>query len=317
MMHKFPNSPDKLENWFSSEEACRQHLFDIRWPQGFRCPSCQHDKAWKTKRGLYSCSNSKCNSQTSVTTGTIFHRSRKPLQLWFRAIWYVTSPYYGANALELQRILGFGSYRTAWEWLHKLRRTMGSLQKDRLSGVVEVYKAHIGNQKGGTSKEALVVIAAEYNERLYQKGICYFRLERVSDASAQNIIGFIKKNIKAGSTVRTDTWSGYNNIQNEGYHHKAIPIDKTTGESPLPLTHSVISKLKKWLQDTYKGAVGPSHLDFYLDEYTFKFSRPWYVVNHTCLFNTFMEQAVAVDPLHRKKYLSGLIHFNQVLPKHL
>jgi transposase-like protein len=263
MMHKFPNSPTELENWFSSEEACRQYLFSLRWPHGFRCPRCQNDKAWNTKRGLFSCSG--CNFQVSVTAGTIFHGSRKPLRLWFRAIWYITSPYYVANAIELQRILGFGSYHTAWEWLHKLRRIMGSFEKERLSGVVEVEKFYIGDQEDGTSEEALVIIVAEHNERLFQNRNCRFRVERVNDASAQNIIGFIKKNVEAGSTVRTDTWSGYNDIQNEGYRHKTVTIDKTTGESPLPLAHSVIPELKKYLHETYHGAVRPSHLNFYLD----------------------------------------------------
>jgi transposase-like protein len=297
MMHKFPKSTAEFENWFSSEEACRQYLFGLRWPHGFRCPRCQHGKYWNTKRGLYACSG--CNFQVSVTAGTIFHGRRKPLRLWFRAIWYITSPYYGANAIEVQRILGFGSYHTAWEWLHKLRRTMGSFEKERLFGVVEVEKFYISDQKGGTSEEALVVIAAEYNERLYKKGICRFRVEHINDASAQSIIGFIKKNVEADSIVHTAPWSGYNDIQNEGYLHKPIPIDKKTGESPLPLSYSVISSLKKWLQETYKGAVRPSHLNFYLDEYTFKFSRIQYVVNHRRLFNIFMELSTVADPLNR------------------
>jgi len=190
-MTEFPKTLAEFESWFPSEEACRQYLFDLRWPQGFSCPRCQHNKAWMTKRGLFSCS--KCNFQVSVTAGTIFHGSRKPLRLWFRAIWHITSQYYGANALELQRILGFGSYHTAWEWLHKLRHAMVPLVQPPLFGLVEVDKIYFGKQefvKSGRVYSKKVLVAIAVKKRTYDKHIISFRLGCVTDASEISLTRF-------------------------------------------------------------------------------------------------------------------------------
>src|SRR4030067_2489467 len=141
-MEDYPRTLIEFEQRFTSEEACRQYLFQLRWPDGFRCPRCQHEKYWSTDRVLYHCAS--CGSQASVTAGTIFQDSRKPLWLWFRAIWYVTNQKNGVSALGLQRILGFGSYRTAWTWMHKLRRAMVRPGRDRLTGEGEVEETFGG-----------------------------------------------------------------------------------------------------------------------------------------------------------------------------
>jgi transposase-like protein len=107
---------------FRSEEACREYLAKIRWVDGFRCPQCDHSQAWVTARKVYICTS--CGRETSLTAGTIFQDTRKPLMMWFRAMWFVTSQKTGASAMNLQQELGLGSYETAWTWLHKLRRAM-------------------------------------------------------------------------------------------------------------------------------------------------------------------------------------------------
>ena len=119
-MEDYPRTLQKLEGRFTSEEACREYLARLRWPEGFVCPRCAGQAAWRTARGLFRCTA--CDHQASITAGTIFQDSRLPLRTWFRAIWWVTSQKTGASALGLQRILGFGSYRTAWALLQKLRR---------------------------------------------------------------------------------------------------------------------------------------------------------------------------------------------------
>ena len=141
-MEDYPETIAEFESKFSSEEACRDYLFRLRWPQGFICPRCQATKAWPTKRNLLVCGA--CGYQVSMTAGTIFQDTRKPLGLWFRAIWFVTNQKTGASALGLQRLLGLGSYHTAWTWLHKLRRAMVRPGRDRLSGLVEVDETYIG-----------------------------------------------------------------------------------------------------------------------------------------------------------------------------
>src|SRR6056297_1864307 len=118
-MADYPNNALEFERWFATEQACREYLWQIRYPDGFACPRCGCAEAWLTKRGLYRCQ--KCDYQTSATSGTIFEGTRKPLQVWFRAMWYVVNQKQGVSALGLQRVLGLGSYRTAWTWMHKLR----------------------------------------------------------------------------------------------------------------------------------------------------------------------------------------------------
>ncbi len=142
-MAKYPRTLDELEARFGTDEACASYLWRLRWPDGFRCPRCKGAKAWPMARGLMACAL--CGYQASVTAGTIFAGTRKPLTMWFRAIWWVTSQKTGASALGLQRVLGLGSYETAWSWLHKLRRAMVRPGRDRLSGAVEVDESYVGS----------------------------------------------------------------------------------------------------------------------------------------------------------------------------
>jgi hypothetical protein len=163
-MEDYPRTLQEFEARFSTEEGCREYLFRLRWPEGFRCPRCGCDKAWAVRATLLQCS--RCDSQTSVTAGTVFQDTRKPLATWFRAMWFVTSQKNGASALGLQRVLGLGSYRTAWSWLHKLRRAMVRSGRDRLSGWVEVDETYWGSHEEGVAgrevqEKALIVVAAQ------------------------------------------------------------------------------------------------------------------------------------------------------------
>ncbi len=121
-MEDYPRNLAEFEARFATEQACREYLCQLRWPEGFRCPRCGHDKAWAVRTALLECAG--CGHQASPTAGTIFQDTRQPLQSWFRAMWWLTSQKNGASALGLQRVLGLGSYKTAWTWLHKLRRAM-------------------------------------------------------------------------------------------------------------------------------------------------------------------------------------------------
>ena len=163
-MEEYPESLTEFESLFGTEERCREYLLRLRWPDGFACPRCQGGRYWTTKRNLLVCSA--CEYQVSVLAGTIFQGTHKPLSIWFRAMWYVTAQKTGASALGLQRILGLGSYRTAWAWLHKLRRAMVRPGRDRLSGRVEVDETYLGGKEEGRSgrelgKKVVVVVAAQ------------------------------------------------------------------------------------------------------------------------------------------------------------
>jgi transposase-like protein len=303
-MEDYPRTVMEFEHRFTSEEACKEYLLQLRWPNGFICPRCHHQEAWETKRGLYHCKE--CDFQASVTAGTIFQDTRKPLQLWFRAMWYVTNQKHGVSALDVQRILGLGSYRTAWIWLHKLRVAMVRPGRDRLSGTVEVDEFYIGGGKRGkrgrgAAGKALVMVAVQ------EEGdkIGRIRLRRVSDASAKSLGGGVQECVEPGSVVRTDDWSGYAPLEALGYVHQVVRRDSRIGENLLPLVNRVVSLLKRWLLGTHQGAVQISHLDYYLDEFTFRFNRRT-SKSRGKLFYRLVQQAVAVDPLKARSI--GQIH---------
>ena len=162
----------------------------VSWA-GFRCPSCCGTDAWPTARGQLRCN--RCQRQTSVTAGTIFEGTRKPLRLWFQAMWYVTNQKHGVSALGLQRILGLGSYQTAWAWLHKLRRAMVRPGRDLLGGAVEVDETYVGGRETGvvgrqTKTKSIVAIAAEVRGR----GTGRIRMSRVEDVAARSLIPFVQ-----------------------------------------------------------------------------------------------------------------------------
>jgi len=264
----------EFEKWFATEQACRDYLFGLRWPGGFACPRCSGTKAWHTKRGLITCPA--CGYQTSVTAGTIFQDTHKPLCLWFRAIWLVTSQKTGASALGVQRVLGLGSYETAWTWLHKLRRAMIRPGRERLSGRVEVDDGYWGAEEEGVrgrqlEDKAVIVVAAEENGA----GIGRIRLARVPDASARSLEPFVLMAVEPGSVIHTDGWNGYAGVAAKGYAHEISLLRgrKKLAAKLLPRVHKVISLLKRWLVATHQGAVSHEHLDYYLDEFTFRFNR--------------------------------------------
>jgi hypothetical protein len=148
-----------------------------------------------------------CVRKVSVTANTIFDRTRTPLRTLFAAAWYVTNQKYGASALGLQRVLGFGSYQTAWTILHKLRGAMVRTERSCLSGDVEVDETLIGGvdrggKRGrGAGRKSLVVIAVEV---LSPKGFGRIRMQHIPDASGANLIPFVCEVVEPSSVVMTD-----------------------------------------------------------------------------------------------------------------
>lgn len=221
-------------------------------------------------------------------------------------MWSVTSQKYGANALGLQRVIGLGSYHTAWEWLHKLRRAMVHPGRKKLSGVVEVDETYVGGPKPGkrgrgAEGKTLIVIAVEDKDEL---GLGRIRLGRVEDASGESLMRFIQDNVEIGSTIRTDGWKGYNGLWEQGYKHDIQKETGEVGEEMLPLVHRIASLMKRWLMGTYQGAVREHHLDYYLDEYTFRFNRRT-SNSRGKLFYRLVQQALMVDPVTANQIVGG------------
>ncbi len=296
-MEDYPRTLAELEARFSSEQACRDYLFQLRWPDGFRCPRCGATKAWPLGSVWWRCA--RCRRQVSVTAGTIFQDTHTPLTVWFRAMWWVTAQKNGVSALGLQRVLGLGSYQTAWAWLHKLRRAMVRPGRDRLAGTVEVDETYLGGLEEGkrgrqTAKKALIVVAAQEDGR----GIGRIRMRRIADASAASLMPFVQDSVEPGSVVHTDGWLGYEPLERNGYRHR-ITFLRGHEKSPsdlLPRVHRVISLLKRWLLGTHQGAVSFAHLDYYLDEFTFRFNRRR-SGSRGKLFFRLAQQATAVEPV--------------------
>ena len=204
----YPGTWQAFEAWFPDDRACEEYLAGARWPDGFLCPACDSVDTWRTARGLWMCRE--CGRQTSVTAGTIFHRSRTPLRTWFAAMWFVCAQKNGVSALGLQRVLGFGSYETAWAWMHKLRRAMVRPDRELLGGdgvTVEMDSTFIGGKTGAKSgvrynNKAEVVIAVEIG---HPKGYGRVRLRHIdTERRKEELTEFVREVVAHGSILRTD-----------------------------------------------------------------------------------------------------------------
>lgn len=291
----YPRNRFEFDEFFPDEASCFAFLERVRWPAGFICPRCGWTGTpWRSGRDLLVCPE--CQRQTSVLAGTAFHRTRLPLRTWFLAAWQITSQKYGANALGLQRDLGL-SYKTAWAWLHKLRRAMVRPGRDRLDGIVEVDEAYVGGVEAGgrgryTESKAIVAVAVEIVD---EKRLGRARMQVLTDVSAESIGPFLKSAIAPGATVITDAWSGYTKGELLDYDHLAFNLSTSADPAHvlLPGPHRVISLVKRWLLGTYQGAVAIAHLPYYLDEFTFRFNRRMSRARGL-LFYRLIEQAAAV-----------------------
>ena len=270
----FPRTLAEFQDRFASEEDCRRHLVACRWPDGFACPRCGARDAYElATRELLQCGS--CRHQASVTAGTVLHRTRVPLRLWFAAAYLVTTRTPGFSAAQLQRQLGLGRYETAWTMLQRLRRAMLRPERGRLSGVVEVDEAYVGGaeegRRGGRwrdSAESIVVGAVEVHGR----GSGRIRLAVVPDLSAASLAAFVAVSVEPGGTVLTDGWQGYAPLRH-GYDHRPSTVgDPRNASKLLPRVHRTFSNLKTWLKGTHHG-VGAKHLPHYVDEFVFRFNR--------------------------------------------
>ncbi len=305
----YPRTWDQFLDWFPDEAACRRYLEGIRWRGGFVCPSCgEPGEAFRGSRGRWICRH--CRYQCTVTAGTVFDKTRTSLRSWMAAVWYITNQKQGVTALGLQRVLGLGSYQTAWAMLHRLRRAMIRPGRERLSGVVEVDESVIGrsppNRTSDTEQkqrlvekvkalQSIVVIAVEVKE---PKGFGRIRLRRVSDTSAASVLPFVKDSIEPGSLVRTDGSWAYHKLTKHGYRRdRNVMLDSDDpAHVSMPAVHRVAALLKRWLLGTHQGAVKPKHLDYYLDEFTFRFNRRT-SRSRGLLFYRMIEQAVVTEPV--------------------
>ena len=294
--HDYPRALREFSAWFPDEQACLDYLVRLRWPGGFACSVCGGGRVWRMSKGRnLRCAG--CRLDSSITAGTILADTRLPLTTWFAAAWYATGTKHGVSALSLQRVLGLGSYETAWTLLHKLRRAMVRPGRDRLAGEVEADETYVGGvatgKRGrGAAKKAIVEVAVEKRGA----GMGRVRFVRVPDISGQSLLAAIEESVEPGTVVYTDHYGGYNGLGEAGYIHypTAISSSGDPAHVVMPRVHRIASLLKRWLLGTHQGAVRPQHLDDYLAEFTFRFNRR--SSNHRgLLFYRLLEQAVQLD----------------------
>jgi hypothetical protein len=276
LIDEFRSTEAEFRSRFADEEQCRTYLARLKWPEGFRCEHCGGKTAYflPSKRVVYECAS--CGHPVSVIAGTIFEQSKKPLALWFRAIFEVTASKQGISAAELQRKLGLGSYQTAWSWLHKIRSAMVRPNRELLSGEVEIDESYLGAPEAGkpgraAGKKAIIAAAVEKRGR----GCGRVRLGSLADVSANVLIGFVRQHLGGDETAHTDGWRGYARLGKTGYQHIVSvlsQLDQTAAEV-LPRVHLVVSLLKRWILGTHQGSASLQHLAGYLEEFTFRFNR--------------------------------------------
>jgi transposase-like protein len=265
---------------FGTDDQCRRYLFQARWPDGFRCAGCGHERAWAHKtRLIYECAA--CGKQHSLLAGTIFEQTKTGLARWFLAIFLVTASKGGISAMELQRQMGFASYQTAWTWLHKIRKAMVRPERTPLSARVEADETYLGGPKpgrpgrgaAGKTRVAGAVESGRGNPRGRRLG--RLRLAVVPDVSARSLESFLATAVAKPAAVATDGWSGYGGLAAAGYRHEPVNLAASWGDASLrlPAIHLVFGLARRWLLGTHHGAVGRKHLPAYLDEFVFRFNR--------------------------------------------
>lgn len=332
----FPLTLLDFQRMFPDEGACRKYLFDLRWPDGFVCPACRktgEPYRMRTRTTVFECRM--CGQQTSLTAGTLLHRSRTPLHVWFWAAYLVTAQTPGMSALQFQRQLGIGRYETAFMLLHKLRAAMVRPDRDKIGGeyIVEVDEAEVGGhtrgQGRGVHRMATVVGAVEvrrgnpaevqgkrqrqkHNKGRPVRGETYagrLRLRHVPNRSKLALTSFVLDSVAKGTDVFTDGWQGYDSLKHLGYEHESVTLggDPELAEAALPLIHLVFSNLKAWLIGTHHG-VQHRHLQAYLNEYVFRFNRRFYPMG---MFNSVLGIAATVKgPTYRQLFEGKWRHPN-------
>ncbi len=300
----YPRNWNEFLSWFPTDEACSTYLEKLRWPQGFVCPACgAASEPYRASRARLMCNA--CKHQTSVTAGTILSKTRTPLRIWLAAAWYLTNQKQGVSALGLQRVLGLGSYQTAWTMLHRFRRAMVRPDREKLKGTVEVDETYLSisdrqqpisstGRKSSTNKVQIIIAV----EMLQPKGFGRIRLRRIDSDNTENVIGFVQEMIEPGSVVCTDGLASYRKLKDLGYLHNKIVMLGSDVPAHISMTgvHRVAALIKRWILGTHHGSVQPGQLDAYLDEFVFRFNRRT-SGSRGLLFYRLLQQAMVTAPV--------------------
>ncbi len=328
-MSNYPRTLLEFQNLFPDETACARHMERIRWPDGFKCASCGYiGDPWRLQARPRVLECRQCGHQVSLTAGTVMHRTRQPLPVWFWAAYLVTTQTPGMSALQFQRQLGIKRYETAFLMLHRLRAAMVRPGRDRIGAKwpVEVDETYVGGATQGEGRgkhhKTLVVGMVEVlprkkalgpdpnlpsGQRPQHRGghgrgfiAGRLRLYVIPNRKQETLNPMVQDNIQEGAEVRTDGWTGYDNLHKLGYRHRAVPVrgDHAKTDQHLPMIHIVFGNLDAWLLGTHHG-VSSAHLQAYLNEFVFRFNRRfWPMVG----FDSVLKIAAQVESLTDRKF---------------
>lgn len=282
----------EFQTWFPDEESCARLLLERRWPDGFVCPKCGCRNAVLLASRAYTYECRECGRQTSVTAGTVMHRTKLPLTVWFWAAHLMATHSNGMSARQLSGQLGI-AYDSAWLLAQKLRRSMVDPNRDPLEGVVEIDQTEMPFRNGDDldsprkTGKILIVGAVEVIDHATGKphepkafGAKYLdtlsgriRLAAIPSNEAVHLHAFIKANIAPGTTLLSDGHASYPGL--DGYRHDPRVVGNMAGHVPLKWIHRVFALLKRWSLGTYHG-LRPKHIDAYLNEFVFRYNRRFY-----------------------------------------
>lgn len=264
----------EFQQRFSTEEACIEHLFRLRWPDGYRCPRCGHGSyCFHSTRKLYQCS--KCKYQVSVTAGTIFHKTRTSLVKWFWMIFMMTRQKSGVSMLSLQRMLSISSYKTVWTMGHKIRKAMADRDAQyQLAGLVEMDDTFLGPRKpgapgrGAKGKSRIIVAAESQGDH---PGFAV--MKHVSAVSGEQILELSSDKVVPKTRIRTDGWLAYRALASNGFVHEPYVVSQDKEAlKQLRWVHVLAANLKGNLRGVHHG-VSEKHLGRYLAEFSYRFNR--------------------------------------------
>ena len=294
LLPEFPVNQLDFQRMFPSETECLRYWERLRWPSGFVCEECgvtgEPYRPAKRPRVL------KCRSclhETSLTAGTVMHRSKTSIHVWFWAAYMLSTQTDGISALEVQKKLGILRYETAFQVLHKLRAVMVRPDRDKIGAewpleidITFVGGKHKGGVQGKTNK-APVIIAVEIRRReirdprtskITQRSLAgRIRLQKVPDKSASSVDRFAKECVAPGAVIVSDDGTEFTNLLSSGYAHRPIPIrgDRVKMDAHLPMVSTVTANLKTWIDGTFHG-ICKQHMQAYLNQFMFRFNRRFY-----------------------------------------
>jgi transposase-like protein len=306
MEKEYPDTIREFFHMFPDEKSCLNYLIKLRWPTGYICPACNHTTTpWQESRNRLACPL--CRHKVTVTSSTIFEKTRTPLTTWLEAAWHVTTAKNGLSAKTLERTLGT-SYHVAWMMLQRFRVAMVNAERTKLTGTVEVDETFVGGEEHGGKRgrgadKDIVVIAVEIKEG---KGFGRTRMRHIPDASGDSLIPFIQDSISPNATLVTDGWSGYSKVSECGYAReiKNISDSNDFAHVLMPGVHRLSSLLKRWILGTHQGSVSDMHLQAYLEEYTFRFNRR-NSISRGLVFKRLIEHSLATKPITQEDIVGG------------